>query len=294
VSTERDPAEPGPGPDLAGTALPPDTVGLLEGLTTTRAIRRYRDEPVPPEVLRAVLFAATRAPSGSNRQPFRFLVLTDGPKAAAAKKLIGDGARRAWGRKREADRYDAGSGARVDSPKARTARTMQQFVDGFERVPVLILPCLVRYREPTSIEGASVYPACQNLLLAARALGYGGAFTGWNFVVDTELRELLGVPEGTFIAGTITLGKPAGRHGPVRRRPMSELVYGDGWGESPSWAIDPPGTAFTSAGPPMSNPNTGTGTASASASASNGGTARDDQPGSGRPSRAVRSSARRG
>ena len=63
--------------DDPGT-LPPDTVGLLEGLTTTRSIRRYRDEPVPPDALRAMLFAATRAPSGSNRQPFRFVVLTDG------------------------------------------------------------------------------------------------------------------------------------------------------------------------------------------------------------------------
>jgi nitroreductase len=242
------------GPDLGEMALPPDTVGLLGGLTTTRAIRRYRDEPVPPEVLRAILFAATRAPSGSNRQPFRFLVLTDGPMARAAKTLIGEGARRAWGGKRQMDRYDAGSGTAENSPKARIARAMQHFVDEFERVPVLILPCLVRYREPTPSEGASVYPACQNLLLAARALGYGGAFTGWNFVVDRELRQLLGIPAGTFIAGTITVGKPAGRHGPVRRRPMSELVYQESWGESPEWAVDPPGTEITSAGPPSSKP----------------------------------------
>jgi nitroreductase len=236
--------------NLETLALPPDTVGLLEGLTTTRAIRRYHDEPVRPEALRAILFAATRAPSGSNRQPFRFLVLTDGPNARAAKKLIGDGARRTWAAKREADRYDTGSGTVADSPKARLARTMQRFVDDFERVPVLILPCLVRYREPTSGEGASVYPACQNLLLAARALGYGGVFTGWNFVVDAELRQLLGIPAETFIAGTITLGRPVGRHGPLRRRPMRELVYTDAWGEPPDWAVDPPDTAFTSAGPP--------------------------------------------
>ena len=97
--------------ELGDTALPPDTIGLLEGLATTRAIRRYRDEPVPPDVLRAILFAATRAPSGSNRQPFRFLVLTDGPKAAEAKALIGAGARRMWDAKRVKDGYDRGSGA---------------------------------------------------------------------------------------------------------------------------------------------------------------------------------------
>ena len=72
--------------ELRTTPLPPDTVGLLEGLTTTRAIRRYRDEPIPPEMLRAILFAATRAPSGSNRQPFRFLVLTDGPNARETRR----------------------------------------------------------------------------------------------------------------------------------------------------------------------------------------------------------------
>jgi len=236
--------------DLAATELPPDTVGLLEGLTTTRAIRRYRNEPVPAEALRTILFAATRGPSGSNRQPFRFLVLSDGPLAARAKQLIGTAARNLWSGKRGADGYDSGSGAVADSPKARMARTMEHYVDTFDSVPVLILPCLVRYRAPTPSEGASIYPACQNLLLAARGLGYGGAFTGFNFAVDAELRELLGIPADVLIAGTITLGRPAGRHGPVRRRPMRELVYAERWGQPASWAIDPAGTRFTSAGPP--------------------------------------------
>jgi nitroreductase len=235
---------------LSSAPLPQDAVGLLEGLTTTRAIRRYRDEPVPPEALRAILFAATRAPSGSNRQPFRFIVLRDGPNAVAAKKLIGDAARRFWSAKRTSDGYDRGSGAAEDSAKARMARSMQRFVEDFEHVPVVILPCLVRYRAPHAAEGASVYPACQNVLLAARALGYGGVFTGWNLGVDAELRVLLGVPEGTFIAGTITLGRPEGHHGPVRRRPMEELVYEERWDAPPAWAVDPPGTTFTSAGPP--------------------------------------------
>ena len=68
-----------------------DRVSLYEGLLSTRAIRRYTDEKIPDEVLRDIFFAATRAPSGSNRQPFRFIVLTDGPVAAEAKRLIGEG-----------------------------------------------------------------------------------------------------------------------------------------------------------------------------------------------------------
>src|SRR5579871_6717292 len=234
---------------LADEPLPADSVGLLEWLTTTRAIRRYRDEPVPAAALRAILFAATRAPSGSNRQPFRFIVLTDGPVAHQAKALVATAARRFWTAKRTEDGYDRGSGADVDSPKSRMARTMEQFVDHFELVPVLIFPCLVRYRSPTPTEGASVYPACQNLLLAARALGYGGVLTGWHAAVEPELRGLLGIPDDVFIAATITLGRPAGRHGPVRRRPLDEAVFSESWGEPAPWAIDPPGTAFTAAGP---------------------------------------------
>jgi nitroreductase len=127
---------------------------------------------------------------------------------------------------------------------------MQQYVDNFDRVPVLVLPCLVRYRDPTPSEGASVYPAVQNLLLAARALGFGGAFTGFNFMVDAQLRELFGIPEHVFIAGTVTLGRPMGKHGPVRRRPIAELVFEEEWERPAEWAIDPQGTAFTAAGPP--------------------------------------------
>ena len=231
-------------------ALPADAVGLLEGICTTRAIRRYLDEPVAPEALRAILFAASRAPSGSNRQPFRFVVLTDGPKALAAKRLIGEASRRIWGNKRTSDGYDRGSAMVEASPKARMAATMQDFVDHFETVPALVLPCLVRYRDPMPAEGASIYPACQNLLLAARALGYGGVITGWQFPVEAELKALLGIPADVFMAATITLGRPAGSHGPVRRRPVSELVYEEQWGTAPAWAVDPPGTRHTSAGPP--------------------------------------------
>ena len=77
--------------------------------------------------------------------------------------------------------------------------------------------------------------------------------TSWQFAADAELRSLLHIPDEVEIMATITLGRPQGRHGPVRRRPLSELVYGDRWGESPAWAVDPAGTAHTSAGPPTSS-----------------------------------------
>jgi nitroreductase len=232
--------------DLSTLGLHGDTVGMLEGLTTTRAIRRYADEKVPDHVLRDIMFAATRAPSGSNRQPFRFLVLTEGEKAAEAKRLIARGARTVWGHKRGNDGYDSGSGADLSSPKARMARTMQDYVDNLENVPVLVLGCLVRYRDPNPNEGASVYPAVQNVLLAARALGYGGVLTGFHAFVDAELKQLLGIPPEVFIAASVTIGRPAGSHGPVRRVPMAELVYGDTWGERARFADDPPGTRHTS------------------------------------------------
>ncbi len=238
---------------LGDTPLYKDQIGLLEGLATTRAIRRYTRDPIPDHALRDILWAATRAPSGSNRQPFRFVVLTDTDKARKAKQLIADAAQKIWVAKRAKDQYDKGSGADEHSPKARMGRVMQSYVEQLAAVPCLILPCLVRYRAPTPMEGASVYPAVQNLLLAARALGYGGVITGFHGPVDTELKSLLNIPEEVFIACTVTLGRPAGGHGPVRRRPVQELVYGDTWASSPKWAIDPPGTRYTTAGPPQNN-----------------------------------------
>ena len=230
----------------------PEPLSLLEGLATTRAIRRFTADPVPDDDLATILWHATRAPSGSNRQPFRFVVLRDSEVAMQAKRLLGASCRSFWSEKQVADGYTEGSGADESSPKARMARTMQHFVDHFEETPVVVLPCIQRYRRPDPTEGASVYPACQNLLLAARALGYGGVMTIWHAFAEPQLRELLTIPDDVGIAATIALGRPQGRHGPVRRRPMRELVYEDTWGASPVWAVDPEGTRFTSAGPPES------------------------------------------
>jgi len=103
---------------------------------------------------------------------------------------------------------------------------------------VVVLVCLVRYRSPNPMEGASVYPACQNLLVAARSLGYGGALTMWHGAVDRELRELFDIPDEVALSACITLGVPAGRHGPVRRKPLSDVVFEEGWGAVTDWAHD--------------------------------------------------------
>ena len=68
--------------------------------------------------------------------------------------------------------------------------------------------------------------------------------------VEAELKSLLGIPEGAFIAATVTLGRPEGSHGPVRRLPLGELVFADAWGAAADWAVDPPGTRHTRGGPP--------------------------------------------
>ncbi len=205
-------------------------IGLLEALATTRAIRRYTDEPIPDADLATILWHAGRAPSGSNRQPFRFLVLKDGPNATAAKALLGNAFRTGWAAKRESDGYRP----------SRFADSMQRYVDRFESTPVVVLVCLDRYRPPSPYEGASVYPACQNLLLAARALGYGGALTMWHLGVEAELRDLLDVPDYVALSACITLGVPEGRHGPLKRKPLDEIVFDDRWGVGAPWTTDGP------------------------------------------------------
>lgn len=218
---------------------------LLEGIATTRTIRRYRDEPIDEATLSSMLWHASRAPNGSNRQPVRYMVLRDGEPDRAARAVLGRVASEVWARKEQADGYTAGSGAEPDSPKARMAATMWHYVEHFHAAPVIVLVCLVRYREPNAYEGASVYPAVQNLLLAARGLGLGGAVTMWQTMVEQELREILGIPPEVALSACVTLGYPQGHHGPVRRRPLSGVVYDGTWGNEAAWAVDPPDTRFT-------------------------------------------------
>jgi nitroreductase len=226
-------------------------VDFFDVVSTTRAIRRYRPDPIPESDLAQMFFAASRAPSGSNRQPFRFVVLRDGPRAAEARTLLGEAFRSMWAAMRTGYGYDQGSGTEQSSPKSRMAAAMEHFVDHVDEAPVIVLVCMWHWHDGHFTEGASVYPACQNLLLAARELGYGGVMTVWHRPVEKRLGEILGIPDGVDIAATIPLGRPVGNHGPVRRRPLEEIVYEDAWDKPAPWAVDPPGTAYAG-GPPRS------------------------------------------
>jgi nitroreductase len=228
-----------------------DIPDLLTALATTRAIRRIAPDPIPDDDLSTIMWHATRAPSGTNRQPARFVVLRDGESATAAKSVLGRGFREGWAAKVDDSVY-GDSAPDANSATGRQQAAMQYFVDHFEEIPVVVLACLVRYREPTPGEGASIYPACQNLLLAARALGYGGVMTSWHDRVEDELRRVVGIPDGVSIAATIPLGTPLGGHGPVRRLPIRDVVYDGSWGVPAQWATDPEGTRF--AGPSRANP----------------------------------------
>ena len=230
-----------------------DVPDLLTGIATTRAIRRFAADPIPEDDLASILWHATRAPSGTNRQPTRFVVLRDGPTASEAKSVLGRGFRQSWGRKSADAGLGSGSALDPTSRKGRQRAAMEHFVDHFEQIPVVVLACLVRYRAPNPSEGSSVYPACQNLLLAARALGYGGVMSGWHALVEPELRDVLAIPDEVAICATIPLGRPLGNHGPVRRLPLNDVVFDGAWNQIAEWAVDPPGTRFAGPSPTSSS-----------------------------------------
>jgi nitroreductase len=219
-------------------------VGLLEGMATTRAIRRFRPDPVPDADVAKMLWFASRAPSGSNLQPFRFLVLRHGPEGRAARAVLGRCFRERWETQRPMYGYGA---APAGSRAARMGATMECFVASVESAPLIVL--VAGEAEPghrwVVTDGGSVYPAVQNLLLASRAFGYGGIVSLWHRYVEEDLRAVLGIPDGVLLFATVVLGRPEGRQGPVRRAPLGELVFVDRWGHSPGWATDPPGTRFS-------------------------------------------------
>jgi len=199
---------------------------VFEAISTLRAIRRFRPDPVPEEMIWRVLESATKAPSGGNRQPWAFLVVQDPETKRRIAEVYREGWERFYGPLREQAERDPNFG--------RVYRSAEYLAYHLEEAPVLILACLRTSPWPTAVSppGSYIYPAVQNLLLSARALGLGGVLTTLHRVREKEVRDLLGIPDGWETMALIPLGWPAVPFGPVRRRPVEEVTYWERWGQT--------------------------------------------------------------
>lgn len=214
----------------ANTAVPVAGMDLFEAMYTTRAMRRLKPDPVPDDVIRAVLDAAIRAPSGGNSQGWTFLVVRD----PDLRRGLGDIYRPCI----EGLFQPGGPYARLlDSPDAEVAGTTRRLADSalwlgehMHEAPVIIVPCQRTGGRPTDIaSGSSIYPAVQNLMLAARAFGLGTTLTTIHRQRQDEVRALLGIPAEIETAALIPMGYPRGRWGVAQRRPVEEVVFVDRW-----------------------------------------------------------------
>ncbi len=199
---------------------------LLEAIYNCRAMRRIKPDPVPEELLVKLIDAANQAPSGSNSQRARWIVVTD----PAVKRQLADQNRR------HAEPYIA---ADVQNPATPKLKRMLDAVvwqmDHMHEIPALIVACF-DYLE--KVEGLGVYrsagsvwPGIQNLLLTARALGLGAAPTTLALRDQDAVRDILKLPETFAALCMIPVGYPMGNFGPVTRKPVSEVMRFDAWND---------------------------------------------------------------
>lgn len=193
---------------------------VFEAIWTTRAMRHLdADRAVPEECIIKILEAACKAPSGGNSQPVEWVVIRD----AGLKRRLGEIYREAAHRILPA--YE--ERARTDPDVARMLRSSLYLADHMGDAPVLLIPCAPAGR--VRVEGA-VYPAIQNLMLAARALGLGTTLTSMHRDNERSVKDLLGIPDEIQTFAMIPLGYPLGRWAEAKRRPVSETTHWDGWG----------------------------------------------------------------
>ena len=202
---------------------------LFEIMQTTRAMRRLKPDPVPDELIRKILEAGICAPNGGNTQRWRFLVVKD----PEIKRRVQPHYKRA---------LDEVIGPRYRTSAPPPGVTKEQYMrqhaaveyltDHFHEAPVWIVACLEEgTATPTRMSGASIYPAVQNMLLAARALGLGATLTTRHLLYEKETEAALGLPPGVHSYAILPIGYPMGRFGPVGRAPLADIVYQDRWGE---------------------------------------------------------------
>lgn len=198
---------------------------VWEVLSTARTIRRFTDEPVDDATLTRCLQAATWAPSGANAQAWRFVVL----RSPEMRAIVAKAAAQAL----EVIEPVYGMTRPAADDTSRRARDNRATYELHDRAGEFTSVLFTQKRFPTASElllGGSIFPAMQNFLLAARAQGLGACLTSWaSYGGEELLREAVGVPEDWLMAGHIVIGWPKGKHGPVRRRPVSDAIYLDHW-----------------------------------------------------------------
>ena len=204
-----------------------DTANLFEIIRTTRSMRRLKPDPVPNELIRKILEAGVCAPSGGNMQRWRFLVIRD----TQIKRTVGAFYKRAWD-EQVGPRYRSGEPAPGMSRERflRLLDAAEYLAAHIHEAPVWIVPCL-ESGNSTRTSGSSIYPAVQNMLLAARALGLGATLTTLYLAFEKEAEAALGLPTGAHSYALLPIGYPMGRFGPVRRISLSEAAFEDRWGQ---------------------------------------------------------------
>jgi nitroreductase len=206
-------------------------VELYDALMTTRAMRRYSDEPVTDEEIERMLAAAVQAPSGGNIQPYQFLVVTDPERRAA----IGEIYRRAY------DRYEPAVLKLIPPFKDEAAQRQHERRGAASRhlaetigdAPAMVLVLMPRISMTVTDElgdmdvgspYASVYPAVENLILAARSMGIGTVLTTVYRIHEDEVRAVCNIPERYEVAALLPLGRPTGSWGVAPRRPARTMT----------------------------------------------------------------------
>jgi nitroreductase len=207
----------------------PEATDLFEIIHTTRAMRRLKPDPVPDALIARILQAGVCAANGGNTQRWRFLVIKD----RAIKQKVQVYYKRA---------FDEVIGPRYlsSAPPPGVSRdrylrqheAVQYLTDHFHEAPVWIVACLDEgTNAPTRASGASIYPAVQNMLLAARALGLGATLTTRHLLHEKDAEAALGLPPGVRSYAILPIGYPLGKFGPVGRGPIADIVYQDRWGQ---------------------------------------------------------------
>lgn len=206
----------------------PEPIDLFEIMHTTRTMRRLKSDPVPDELIRKILEAGICAANGGNMQRWRFLVVKD-PDIKTAVQII---------YKRAFDAIISPRYAASAPPPGVTAERYQRqhaavrhLTEHYHEAPVWIVACLEDDAAPSRWTGASIYPAVQNMLLAARALGLGSTLTTRHLIYEKEAEAALGLPEGVHSYAILPIGYPMGHFGPVRRGALADFVYQDKWNQ---------------------------------------------------------------